>query len=115
MIIKYHIDYFLLKGDILTHKMNKIIEKNVWDIEVLSEKYPLFLSSYNYLLKKHNKFELSVSETLKEIQMSSSTFYEKKKKGVGIPCYRQKDEKSRITFPIVCVALFLAKDLALVN
>lgn len=115
MIIKYHIDYFLLKGDKMTHKMNKILEKNVWDIEMLSKKYPLFLSSYDYLLKKHNKFELSLSETLKEIQMSPSTFYEKKKKCVGIPCYRQKDEKSRITFPIVCVALFLAQDLTLVN
>ncbi len=115
MIIKYHIVYFLLKGDIVTHRMDKNLEKSLWDVEMLSKKYPLFLSSYDYLLSKHNKFELSVSETLQEIQMSPSDFYAKKKEGVGIPSYRQKDEKARISFPLVCVALFLCKDFRLVN
>ncbi len=86
-----------------------------WDPEVLSKRYPLFMSSYDYLLQKHNKFELSVSEMLSEIQMSNSDFYEKKRKGVGIPCYRQKDEKSRIYFPVICVALFLSSDFVLVR
>jgi len=95
--------------------MRNNLSKMEWNIEVLSEKYPLFNASYDYLIQKHNKFELTVAETLCELHMSPSDFYEKKKKGIGIPCYRQKDQKSRITFPIVCVALFLAKDLTLVN
>ena len=91
------------------------LTKFEWDIEVLSEKYPLFKANYDYLLQKHNKFELSVSEMLLEIQMSNSDFYEKKRKGVGIPCYRQKDEKARIYFPVICVALFLSSDFVLVR
>ena len=99
--------------------MNKHMHKNLyqeeWNLDELAMKYPLFRSCYDYLLSKHNKYELSVSETLQEIQMSSSDFYAKKKEGTGIPSYRQKDEKARISFPIVCVALFLCKDLRLVN
>ena len=95
------------------HKNN--LSKFEWDIDVLSKEFPLFKSSYDYLIQKHNKFELTVVETLSEIQMSPSDFYEKKKKGMGIPCYRQKDEKSRIYFPIICVALFLCSDFILVE
>lgn len=84
---------------------------NELNIEELSNKYPLFDSTHNYLLKKYNKCELTVSETLHEIQMGPTDFYDKKKKGRGIPCYRQSDKKrSKIYFPIVCVALFLAQD-----
>ena len=85
------------------------------DIEVLSGKYPLFKTSYEYLIRKHNKFELTLDETLFEIKMSNSDFYEKKKKGKGIPCYRQKSEKSRITFPIICIALFFSTDFVFVD
>jgi hypothetical protein len=95
--------------------MRNNIDKFEWDIEVLSREYPLFRASYDYLFQKHNKFELTVSETLKEITMSNTDFYEKKKAGIGIPCYRQKTEKARITFPIICVALFLAFDFFLVG
>ena len=96
------------------HLRNNLSQRE-WDPEVLSKKNPLFKSKYDDLLWKHDKHELSVAETLLEIKMSSSDFYNKKKKGVGIPCYRQKKEKARISFPIVCVALFLSKDLNLVN
>ena len=89
--------------------------KYEWDLEVLSRKYPLFSASYTYLLNKHDKYELSVSETLKEIQMSPADFYVKKKKGQGIPSYRQKDEKSRISFPLVSIALYLSEDFKLVD
>lgn len=85
------------------------------NIEELTIKYPLFASTYTYLLKKHNKHELSVVETLKEIEMSNSDFYTKKKKGKDIPCYRQKNEKSKISFPLVCVALFLSQDFVKVD
>ena len=86
-----------------------------WDIETLSKQNPLFKSNYQYLLQKHNKVELTVAETLIEIQMSNADFYAKKRQGTGIPSYRQKNENSRITFPVVCVALFLSEDLRLVN
>lgn len=79
MIIKYHIVYFLLKGDIMTHKMNKNLEKNVWDIEHLGKQYPMFTTTHQYLMKKYNKNDLSVDETLFEIKMSPTDFYEKKK------------------------------------
>ena len=85
------------------------------DIEYLTKRYPLFSSTYNYLLNKHNKFELTVAETLLEIQMSPADFYEKKKIGKGIPSYRQKSVKSRISFPVICVALFLSQDFQLVD
>lgn len=103
----------------INNTLNVYHENNLckfeWDIEVLSKEYPLFKSSYDYLYKKHKTFELTVSEMLREIKMSNTDFYEKKKAGVGIPCYRQRSEKSRITFPIICVALFLATDFVLVH
>ena len=99
----------------MSMNMRNNLTKPASDIEVLSETYPLFRVSYDYLLQKHNKFELTVSEMLLETQMSNSDFYEKKKTGSGIPCYRQRSEKSRITFPIICVALFLATDFVIVD
>ena len=81
-----------------------------FNIEQLTQKYPMFSSTYEYLVQKHSKHELTVSETLDEIGMSLSDFYEKKKRGQGIPSYRQKSHKSRITFPIVSIALFLSQD-----
>ncbi len=93
----------------------KNISQFEWDPKVLSKKYPLFQASYSYLLGKYDKYELSVTETLKEIQMSPADFYAKKKKGQGIPGYRQKDEKSRISFPIVSIAVYLSEDFKLVD
>lgn len=85
------------------------------DIDKLTQKYPLFQSTYEYLMKKHNKNELTVAVTLEEIDMSYSDFNAKKRVGKGIPCYRQKSEKSRIYFPVVCVALFLSQDFVKVD
>jgi len=99
----------------MTHGMDKNLEKSVWDVEYLGKQYPMFTTTHQYLMKKYNKNDLSVDETLFEIKMSSSDFYEKKKKGIGIPCYRQSSQKSRIYFPIVCVAIFLSQDFVLVN
>jgi len=99
--------------------MNKYMHKNLYQEELnldeLSKKHQLFRSRYDYLLKKYEKIELTLSETLVEIHMSNSDFFEKKKKGVGIPCFRQKHDKSRIYIPVICVALFLAEDLKLVK
>lgn len=99
--------------------MNKHMHKNLyqeeWNLDELAMKHPLFRTCYDYLLQKYSKFELTVSEMLSEIQMSNSDFYEKKRKGVGIPSYRQKDEKSRIYFPIICVAIFLSQDFVKVD
>lgn len=86
-----------------------------FSIEYLTEKYPLFTSTYEYLLAKHNKYELSVEETLVEIGMSTTDFYQKKKQGKGIPCYRQKSPKSKITFPLICIAIFLSEDFVKVS
>ena len=61
--------------------MRNDLTKFEWDIEVLSEKYPLFKANYDYLLQKHNKFELSGSEMMLELQMSNSDFYVKKEEG----------------------------------
>lgn len=115
MIKRYHIDNILLDGEIMTHKMNISLEKNDWDIEYLSKQYPMFGSKYSYLIEKYDRNDLSVSETLYEIKMSKSDFYEKKKRGVGIPSYRQKSEKSRIYFPVICVAVFLSQDFVKVD
>ncbi len=58
---------------LIGHRMGKYIRSShdqmEWDIEALSKKNPLFMPSYNYLLYKYNKYELTVAETLKEIQM----------------------------------------------
>jgi hypothetical protein len=106
-----NLDLMPLSENIMIGKKNqKIVSQINLDPKVLSKMYPLFAASYNYLLGKYDKYELTVAETLKEIQMSPTDFYLKKKKGKGIPIYRQKDEKSRITFPLVCIALFLSQD-----
>lgn len=93
---------------------NNLLELDL-DIDLLSKKYPLFRTSYEYLIRKYNKFELSLGETLHEIQMSPSDFYKKKSEGKGIPCYRQAVGKSRIYFPIICIALYLSSDFVLVE
>ena len=95
----------------MKHKQKKIVEEEGgMNIEELSNKYPLFSSTYQYLLHKYNKCDLTAAETRIEIQMGYTDFSEKKKKGFGIPCYRQKHPKAKIFFPVLCIALFLAKD-----
>ncbi len=93
----------------MTASKNKKSIPQSFDIEELSKNYPLFLSYYNFYLQKYNKADLSLKEGLSEIKMSNTSFYDKKKKGKGIPCYRQENEKSKIFFPIVCVALYKSK------
>jgi len=99
----------------MTARKTNETDLQCWDIDQLAKKYPIFTSTYRYLQKKYNKAELTVDEALSEIQMSTSDFYMKKKQGKGIPCYRQKDSRARITFPLICIAKFLSEDFVRVS
>jgi len=82
-----------------------------YDEDVLIKKYPLFKSRNTYLQNKYPKLNLSASELIVELDISNSEFYERKKKGIKLPDYIQENEKSRIDFPVICVAVFMSRHL----
>jgi len=89
----------------------KIVNNKNFNIKELSEKYPMFISYYDYLKKKYNnRFSLNSSELMQELEISNTTFYGRKKKGKNLPDYIQENEmeKGSISFPLVCIAAYKA-------
>lgn len=82
-----------------------------YDEDVLIQKYPLFKSRHAYLQNKYPKLNMSANELIDELGISNSEFYERKKKGKKLPDYIQENEKGRIDFPLICVAVFMSKNL----
>ncbi len=81
------------------------------DLKVLANKYPLFPSRYSFLQTNFpTRLNLTVSEVISVLEISNSEFYERKKKGIKLPDYIQENEKSRIYFPLICVAVFMSKN-----
>ena len=98
---------------VVMFEKNKIkdIDYLDYDEEALIKKYPLFKSRNTYLQNKYPKLNMSASELIDELDISNSEFYERKKKGVKLPDYLQENEKGRIDFPVICVAIFMSKNL----
>ncbi len=91
------------------NKMEKVFTE-VMEVDVLSKKYPLFKYRYDYLNNKYVNLDLNVKELCMEIKISSTTFNDRKKLGKRLPSYVQDEKNSTISFPIICVALFQAKN-----
>ena len=91
----------------------KIMEFNYldYDEDFLIKKYPLFKSRYKDLQNRHPKLNMSASALIYELDISNAEFYERKKNGIKLPDYLQENEKGRIDFPIICVAVFMSKNL----
>ena len=95
----------------LERKKLKNFDYLEYDEDMLIKKYPLFKYRHKQLQNKYPKFNMSASELIYELDISNAEFYERKKNGIKLPDYIQESEKGRIDFPIICVAVFMSKNL----